>query len=85
MGIAFNPSLWTFLLVTSTSLLIPPVDCQFQRMPEDSVCAPGTTCVLITECPRLLDILKQVLFRLEPFEARLVVTTVQCVPPANGH
>jgi len=60
MGIAFNPSLWTFLLVTSTSLLIPPVDCQFQRMPEDSVCAPGTTCVLITECPRLLDILKQV-------------------------
>ena len=62
MGAALNLPCWTFLLVISTCLLIS-VDCQFQRMPEDSGCAPGTTCVLITECPRLLDILKQVLFR----------------------
>ena len=68
MGIVLNLPLWTFLLVTSTCLLIP-VDSQFQRMPEDSGCGAGTTCVLITECPRLLDILKQVLFTSQPFQS----------------
>jgi len=50
--------LWALLLLTSS--LLTPVNCQFQRAPEDSGCAPETTCVLITECPRLLEILKQV-------------------------
>jgi len=50
--------MWTLLLLTSS--LLTPVNCQFQRAPEDSGCAPDTTCVLITECPRLLEILKQV-------------------------
>ena len=50
--------LWTLLLLTSS--LLTPVNSQFQRAPEDSGCAPDTTCVLITECPRLLEILKQV-------------------------
>ena len=52
--------LWALLLLTSS--LLTPVNCQFQRAPEDSGCAPETTCVLITECPRLLEILKQVHF-----------------------
>ena len=52
--------MWTLLLLTSS--LLTPVNCQFQRAPEDSGCAPDTTCVLITECPRLLEILKQVHF-----------------------
>merc|ERR1719234_1652080 len=59
MGFALNIPLWTFLLLTSSCLLIP-VNSQFQRTPEDSGCGAGTTCVLITQCPRLLDILKQV-------------------------
>ena len=49
---------WPVLLVLLVSLL-PQLLGQFQQQ-EDSGCGGSRQCVVITQCPALLDLLKQV-------------------------